>query len=99
MEKIEKIKSHFTDLLQMCKFETLSGELKLSWFDERNVEVNGNNINIDFNLDDENETYGYLDYDYKKDKFCLTIEHHKGIIIKDNLGEDFAPLHNFIEKL
>ena len=103
MKNIEKIKSHFTDLLQMCKFETLSGELKLSWFDERNIEINNETIWIDFNLNDTDDrcggTYGYLVYNYLKDKFCLTIEHSRGIIIKDNLGEYFAPLHNFIEKL
>jgi hypothetical protein len=98
MEKIEKIKNTFTDLLQMCKFETLLGEFKLSWFDKRNININGNNINIDFNLDDEKQTYGYLDYNFVKDEFCLTIEHHKGTIIKDNLSE-FAPLHNFIKQL
>jgi hypothetical protein len=98
MDKFDKIKNSFTDLLQMCKFETLSGEHKLSWFDKRNINVYGNNVNIDFNLDDEKQTYGYLDYDYKKDEFCLTIEHHKGTIIKDNLCE-FAPLHDFIKTL
>lgn len=103
MKDIEKIKNHFTDLLQMCKFQTLTGELKLSWFDKSNIVVNNDTICIDFNLDDTDivfgGTYGYLEFNYLKDQFCLTIEHNRGTIIKNNLDEDFASLHNFIEKL
>jgi len=96
---IDGIISIFTDLLKMCKFETLSGELQLSWFDKSNITHFHSvpKIEIDFNLNDEKSTYGRFNYDYCKNEFMIEIEHYKGTIIKENLVE-FTPLHELLEK-
>ena len=96
--KKDKIKGNFLKILKLCKFETLDGVFKIWWCDERNVTLNDNIIYCDFNLDDDKETYGYLEYNLSLDKFKLTIEHYRCFIVKE-LSDDFKDCFDLICKL
>ena len=96
--KKDRIKDNFIQILKLCKFETLDGVLSIGWCDERNITLIDNIISCDFNLNDSKETYGILQYNLSLDKFKLTIEHYRCLIVK-KLDSDFEKCFDLISKL